>query len=98
MILFYDFDELEYDYEFEVDTKEVREYIASLLADRYGGVSQAFYNFLLDYDNLEEDLEEKFKEDIEEYFRAEAYEQYLDNKAEQSNTYSYYGISESDFH
>lgn len=97
--LVYDFGDEEHDEEFiySANYDIVCEVLAQLFADTYGidfGIAECI---LGDYD-LYDDLEDIYYEDLLEHFRDEAMEQYRDAKEYNSDPYSYYGISESDFH
>ena len=97
--LVYDFGDEEHDEEFiySANYDVVCEVLAQLFADTYGiyfGIAECIIS---DYD-LYDSLEEIYKEDLLEHFRDEALEAYQEYKEFDSDHYSFYGISESDFH
>lgn len=52
---------------------------------------------IIDEFGLWEELEEKYEEQIKKYYEEEAYEMYKDQCEYESDPYSYYGVSRSDF-
>lgn len=52
---------------------------------------------LIDELDLWNELEERYEDEIKEHFEEEAYEMYKDQCEYESDPYSYYGVSRSDF-
>lgn len=96
MTITYEFED--YGYEYEIDGKELIEYISELFAKNNGISKESAQKIIENYEDcLLEALENEFEDEITEYFEKEAREQFYDDKAYNDDKYSYYGISKKDF-
>ena len=78
MLLYYNFDGDDYD--FELTYKQVREAVADICSSNkseYDVIKQFIYD-----SDLEDAVFDIYNDDLMKYFESEAYEKYLDNKAD----------------
>jgi hypothetical protein len=82
------------EFDFEVD--DTSEIIEQCFRKEFGtNLTQT--RELIDELDLWESLEERYEDEIKEHFEEEAYEMYKDQREYESDPYSYYGVSRSDF-
>ena len=92
MILNYEFDDE--DYEYDASWNECRFIIKKELNKM---TKEDLIDFILNDIDSDEQLEEYFEEDIKDYYYDDACECYKDSCEYNKDPYAYYGVSHKDF-
>lgn len=96
MKITYEFETKHGSYEFDFEVDDTSEIIEQCFRKEFGtNLTQT--RELIDELDLWESLEERYEDEIKEHFEEEAYEMYKDQREYESDPYSYYGVSRSDF-